>query len=106
MTSKDRPSMAGPAIGVTTAASASAPAVTEECEQEGGNSRKRSRGDAEGEVLDDWTVYVERLRQRVEDFLLSLVIEVVQASHNRRRVSEQEAADMIKCIVKALIEAD
>jgi hypothetical protein len=49
---------------------------------------------------------VDRLRQRVEDFLLSLVIEVVQDNQGQRRVSEQEAADMIKYIVRTLIEAD
>ena len=50
---------------------------------------------------------MKRLTQRVEDFLLSLVIEVVQRDRGgERRVTEQEAADMIKYIVKTLIEAD
>lgn len=101
MTNKDGPSMAGPAI----AAPAPAPEREQEREQE---SRKRPRADVEeGEEGDSGANYVKRLTQRVEDFLLSLVIEVVQRHRGgERRVTEQEAADMIKYIVKTLIEAD
>jgi hypothetical protein len=103
MTSKDGPTMEGPAAAAAGAGDTNAAPQRKRAREE-----EKEAAEEASKRQNSSAAYVTSLRGEIEEFLLKLVIQVVRDSKSRAAaaVSEQDAADMVKYLVRDLLESD